>query len=130
MKPRKIFGYHLVLDLYDCNVRALSSLEVCYNYLNSMAELIGVHKQSEPVVIFTDPVKYPDKAGISAWLPIVESGFSIHTLIPTRFISIDIYSCKKYDRKAVRKLTSRVFKPREIEEKYFLRGEKYVHPRR
>lgn len=130
LKPRKIFGYHLILDLYGCDPKALDSMSVCYNYLNDMVDLIKVHRQSQPMVVYTDPIKYPDKAGISGWIPIVESGFSIHTLTPTRFASIDIYSCKKYDREMVKKFTIKVFKPKEVEEKFFLRGEKYVHPGR
>ena len=130
LKARKIFGYHMILDLYGCDQKALDSMSVCYNYLNDMADLIKVHKQSAPLVVYTDPIKYPDKAGISGWLPIVESGFSIHTLTPSRFASIDIYSCKKYDPKKVRDFTVKVFKPKDIEEKHFLRGEKYIHPGR
>ncbi len=130
LKPRKIFGYHMILDLYDCDVKAIDSMSVCYNYLNDLADLIKVHKQSAPMVVYTDPVKYPDKAGISGWLPIVESGFSIHTLTPSKFVSIDIYSCKKYNVDQVRAFTVKTFKPKEIEEKHFLRGEKFVHPGR
>lgn len=130
IKPRKIFGYHLVLDLYGCDKKAIDSMQVCYNYLNDLADLLGVHRQSAPLVFYTDPIKYPDKAGISAWIPIVESGFSIHTLTPTRFASIDIYSCKKYNQAKVKNYTITIFKPKEVEEKFFLRGEKYVHPGR
>jgi S-adenosylmethionine/arginine decarboxylase-like enzyme len=118
------------MDLYGCDPKALDSMETCFNYLNGLAELLKVHKQSAPIVVYTDPIKYPDKAGISGWLPIVESGFSIHTLTPTRFASIDVYSCKRYSVEAVKAYTAKVFKPQEIEEKQFLRGEKYVHPGR
>ena len=95
--PRKIFGYHMFMDCYGCDRKIIGSIEVCYKYLNEMAKIMKVHKQSEPYVVYTDPVKYPDKAGISAWLPIVESGISIHTLTPTGFISVDVFSCKKYN---------------------------------
>ena len=125
---KKNFGYHMIMDCYGCDRKIINSIEVCYNYLNKMVEIMKVHKQSEPFVVYTDPIKYPDKAGISAWVPIVESGISIHTLTPTGFISIDVYSCKKYNIKKVRDFTKKVFKPTEIEEKHFLRGEKYIHP--
>lgn len=126
--PRTIFGYHLVMDCYGCDPHAVSSLDVCYKYLDDMTELLKMHKQTQPLVFQTDPVKYPDKAGISAWVPVVESGISIHTLTPTDFVSIDVYSCKKYSIEKVKEFTAKVFKPKEIEEKFFLRGEKYVHP--
>ena len=118
----------MIMDCYGCNHKAVDSIEVCYNYLNEMTEVMKVHKQTQPFVVYTDPVKYPDKAGISGWVPIVESGISIHTLTPTNFVSIDVYSCKKYSPEKVRSFTKKVFKPREIEEKYLLRGEKYIHP--
>lgn len=127
-EPRKIFGYHMIMDCYGCNRKAIDSVEVCYNYLDKITEIMKVHKQSPPFVVYTDPIKYPDKAGISGWIPIVESGISIHTLTPTSFISIDIYSCKKYSVDKVREFTKEIFQPKEIEEKHFLRGEKYIHP--
>ena len=126
--PRKIFGYHMIMDCYGCNHEAVDSIGVCYNYLDQLTHIMKVHKQSPPFVVYTDPVKYPDKAGISGWVPIVESGISIHTLTPTNFISIDVYSCKKYSHEKVRNFTKKIFRPKEIEEKYFLRGEKYIHP--
>ena len=118
----------MVMDCYDCNSKAVGSVEICYYYLDGITEIMKVHKQSPPFVVYTDPIKYPDKAGISGWIPIVESGISIHTLTPTNFVSIDVYSCKKYNVEKVRNFTKKFFKPKEIEEKFFLRGEKYVHP--
>lgn len=124
---RRIFGYHMTMDCYGCDRKAIDSMEVCYNYLDRMTEIMKVHKQSPPFVVYTDPIKYPEKAGISGWVPIVESGISIHTLTPTGFISIDVYSCKKYNVEKVRDFTKKMFKPKEIEEQHFLRGEKYIH---
>lgn len=128
--PKTVFGYHLVLDCYGCNHEAIGNMSTCYYYLDTMTEIMKVHKQSAPFVVSTDVSRYPDKAGISGWVPIVESGISIHTLTPTNFISIDIYSCKKYSVKKVKEFTRKVFSPHEIEEKFFLRGEKYVRPQK
>lgn len=125
---RKIFGHHLVLDLYDCDPKTVGSLEICYYYLDVLPGLIGTHKQSPPFIFVTDKEKYPDKAGLSGWVPIVESGISIHTIIPTNFISIDVYSCKKFDPQEIKKFTINIFKPKRIEDKFFLRGESYINP--
>jgi S-adenosylmethionine decarboxylase len=126
--PKTVFGYHYVMDCYGCEKKQVDSMEVCYKYLDDMVTLLKMHKQTQPFVVYTDPIKYPDKAGISGWVPLVESGISIHTLTPTDFVSIDVYSCKKYNLEEVKAFTSKVFHPKEIEEKFFLRGEKYVHP--
>ncbi len=127
-KEKKIFGYHLALDIYNCDKKALDSIEKCYYYLGTMVDILKMSRQSPPFVVYTDPVKYPDKAGISGWVPIVESGISIHTITPTGFASIDIYSCKKYDKEKARKFTQEVFKPKKIEENFLLRGIEYIHP--
>ncbi len=125
---KKIFGYHLALDIYNCDKDALDSIERCYYYLDRMVDLLEMSKQSPPFVVYTDPIKYPDKAGISGWVPIVESGISIHTITPTAFASIDIYSCKKYDIEVAKKFTQEVFNPQKIEENFLLRGVEYIHP--
>ncbi len=124
-KSKKVFGYHLILDLYDCDSSTVGSLEKCYQYLDTMPDIIGTHKQSPPFIIYTDAEKYPDKAGLSGWIPIVDSGISIHTLAVTNFVSIDIYSCKKFDPEKIKKFTIKFFNPKKIEEKFFLRGEAY-----
>ena len=124
-KSRKNFGWHLILDLYGCDPDKVEDLGVCYNYLNTMPDLMKVHKQSPPFVVVTDGKKYPDKAGLSGWVPIVESGISIHTLTPTNFISIDIYSCEKFNNEKLIKFTKKIFKPKKIEKKFILRGESY-----
>lgn len=124
-KEESAFGYHLMLDCYDCNAETIDSVEACYNYLNELVDVIGTKRQAPPFVMYTDPIEYPDKAGISGWIPIVESGFSIHTITPVKFISVDIYSCRRYDRETIKEFTQRTFTPGLIEEKFVLRGEGY-----
>ncbi len=124
-KLRKNFGWQLILDLYNCDPKTVGSLNICYNYLDTMPDIMKVHKQSSPFVVITDGKKYPDKAGLSGWIPIVESGISIHTLTPTNFISIDVYSCKKFNNEKVIEFTKKTFKPKKIEKKFLLRGESY-----
>ncbi len=117
-----------MLDIYGCNVKNMTDFDVCYAYLDKLPDVIGTNKQSEPFLIKTDGVKFPDKAGFSGWVPLVESGVSIHTLDPMRFISIDVYTCKQLDQSkidAIKKYTQEIFKPTEWEEKFVLRGEKY-----
>ncbi len=122
---RKVFGYHLILDLYECSPEKLNSIEEGYRYLDTIPNLIGTDRQGAPYVVRTDAIKYPDKAGISGWIPVVDSGISLHTVVPTRFVSIDIYTCKQYDQKKIKDFTLDFFKPKKVEEKFFFRGEEY-----
>jgi S-adenosylmethionine decarboxylase len=129
---RRIFGYYLMLDIYDCTPRTVGDLDECYLYLNRLAELLGVEKLSPPFIIYTDEENYPDKAGLSGWIPFVDpkiktfSGASIHTLTPTNFVSIDIFSCKRFNKEKIKKFTLETFKPKKIEEQYLLRGRGYT----
>jgi len=129
-KKDNIFGYHLMLDLYDCDPQKINDIHFCYSYLDSLPDLLGLEKFSPPYIIFTDDKKYPDKAGLSGWVPFLDperklfSGASIHTLTPTRFISVDIYGNKKFDQKKVQKFTQRIFGAGKPEKQTLVRGKR------
>jgi len=127
-KRQNVFGYHLMLDLYDCDPSKPADLQFCYSYLDRLPSLLKIEKLSPPFIIFTDDKKYPDKAGLSGWIPFVDlkaqifSGASIHTLCPTRFISVDIYSTRKFNREKVREFTKKAFGSHKLEEQFLIRG--------
>lgn len=118
------FGYIYMLDLYDCDPEAVGSISKCYSFLDKLPEIIGTHKQSPPFIFYT-PREYPEKAGLSGWIPVVESGFQIHTIVPKNFVSIDVYSCKGFDREKIKKFAVEVFHPKKIEENFLERGREY-----
>lgn len=127
----KPFGWSLLLDLYDCEVGLgdkKEDLQICYDYLEKLPGLIGMERQGPPVLIVTDAQKYPDKAGFSGWVALVESGIQIHTLIPKKFITIDLYSCRKFDPRLVINITKKIFRVKnsqKIEFKFLKRGINY-----
>lgn len=125
MKRAKPFGYQLLLDLYQCKEGVCDDMDLCYDFLSEIVGFIGMHKQSEPVVVRTDHKTYPLKKGLSAWVAIVESHISIHTLSVTRYITIDVYSCKKFNPRQVKAFVRRYFEPGEMEERFVLRGKGY-----
>ena len=62
---QKAFGYELFLDLYDCKARVCDDLRLCYQFLDSIVEDLGMEKQAPPSVFFSDEKRFPDKAGLS-----------------------------------------------------------------
>jgi len=120
----KAFGFHLMLDCYDCAPDKLDSIDACYEFLDRLVDEIGAEKQTQPY-IFRTPEHFEGKEGLSGWVPIVESGISIHTLRESRFISLDVYSCREFDNSAILAFTNDFFSPREIEQNFVLRGRKY-----
>ena len=119
------FGYLFTLDLYDCQPGVCDDLSLCYNFLDELVMVLGMKKQSPPFIFKSDDKKYPDKAGLSGWVPLIESGVQIHTLTPKNFISIDVYSCGKFETSKVKGLVQRYFAPDEVEEHFIERGVKY-----
>lgn len=122
---RSPFGYSLLLDLYDCRKALCDDMDNCYDFLNKLVKFLGMHKQSEPTVVRTDHEEFPDKRGLSAWVPLVESGIQIHTLTEKNFITIDIYSCRKFDRRDVGNFVKKWFGAKSAEEHYIYRGTRY-----
>lgn len=119
------FGHLMTLDLYGCKEGACDDLSLCYNFLEDLVTKLKMAKQSPPFIFRSDATLYPEKAGLSGWVPIIESGIQIHTLVPKNFISIDVYSCKKFSTDNIKEFTQDYFKCKEVEMNYIERGIKY-----
>ena len=124
------FGYQQLLDLYDCKAGACDDLTLCYEFLVAVVRRLKMEQQSPPFIFRSDGDKYPDKAGLSGWIPLIESGIQIHTLTPKNFISIDIYSCRKFNPDDVRPLIHEFFLPQRVDEQFLERGVEYYVPGR
>ncbi|MEW5758753.1 MAG: S-adenosylmethionine decarboxylase [Candidatus Omnitrophota bacterium] len=124
------FGFQLLLDLYGCKEGVCDDLTLCYQYLDDIVSFLGMEKQSPPSIFRTDGVKFPDKAGLSGWAPLVESSIVIHTLSPKNFISIDVYCCKEFDRQKAKEFTHKFFEPQRMDDFYLERGLDYYKEER
>jgi S-adenosylmethionine/arginine decarboxylase-like enzyme len=133
----KPFGLEYLLDLYDCDPIHVNDKQFCFDFLNKAVEVLEVHKQADPVVIQTpttyinkngEEIDASDKAGLSAWVPLLESGIQIHTLVPKNFISIDFYTCGRLDKDMQENLTkfaTEAFGAKKIESQFLERGKNY-----
>lgn len=119
------FGYLMTIDLYDCKPGICDDLGLCYQFLEDIVEELKMKKQSPPYIFKSDEKVYPDKAGLSGWVPLIESGIQIHTLTPKNFISIDVYSCKKFSTENMGDFAKKYFGANEVEINFIERGVKY-----
>ena len=125
----KPFGYSYYLDMYDCREGAADDLELHYRFLERVVDKIGMTRMSQPVVMH-GPTRngvetYPDKAGVSGWVPLIESGIQIHSMEPKRFITLDVYSCNKFRTEIIYNYAKECFGFDSHEEHTFVRGKKY-----
>ncbi len=130
MKSKEVFGYELLLDCYGCKPYTVDDLDHCYSFLDKMVDFIGMKKQEPPSIFRTDRKAYPDKTGLSGWVPLVDSSIVIHTLTKRDFISVDVYSCREFDQKRVLEFTKKYFEPKKIEHQFILRGKDYFRPQK
>jgi len=121
----KVFGYQLLLDLYGCKEGVCDDLSLCYNFLDQAVTDLGMEKQSPPSIFRSDATRFPDKAGLSGWAPLIESSIVIHTLTEKDYISIDVYCCKWFDPQIAKELCQKFFSPQRIDEQYIERGMDY-----
>ncbi len=119
------FGFQLLLDLYECKPGACDDLTLCYGFLEEIVRVLKVEPQSPPFIFRTDGKRYPDKAGLSGWIPLVESGIQIHTLTVKDFISIDVYSCRQFEIEPLKAFVRGVFSPKRMDEQFIERGLDY-----
>ena len=124
-KEHAPFGYLMTLDLYGCEPGACDDLSLCYKFLEDIVVQLKMNKQSPPFIFKSDENKYPDKAGLSGWVPLIESGIQIHTLTPKNFISIDVYSCRKFSTEGISEFAKNYFGSREVEMNFIERGLRY-----
>lgn len=125
----KPFGYSYLLDMFDCLPGTADDMELTYRFLERLVDDLGMTRMSAPVVIHAPRDKgveiYPDKAGVSGWVPLIESGIQIHSIEPTHFITLDVYSCKRFDSSVVFNLAKETFGFNDHEHFFTMRGVQY-----
>lgn len=133
------FGYSLMIDMYGCNYNALDDLELHYRVLEDLVDALGMTKMTTPICVH-GPNRldsngrridlYPEKLGVSGWVGLIESGIQIHSCQPTKFSTIDIYSCNDFISKSpmLKDILYGNFKYMDYEENFIVRGTKYAPP--
>ncbi|MBF0522129.1 MAG: S-adenosylmethionine decarboxylase [Candidatus Omnitrophica bacterium] len=124
-KKPEPFGFQMLLDVYGCKDGVCDDLSLCYKFLDDIVDALGMEKQSPPSIFRSDASRFPDKAGLSGWAPLIESSIVIHTLTPKNFISVDVYCCKRFDLDIPRQMCQSFFRPQKIDQQYFERGFDY-----
>lgn len=123
------FGYSYYLDMYDCKAGVADDMELTYRFLERVVDKIGMTRMSQPIVIHgpthLGKELYPAKAGVSGWVPLIESGIQIHSIEPTHFITLDVYSCNNFDKNIILEYARECFGFSSFEEHIFSRGIKY-----
>ena len=89
------WGWHLVLNLYDCNPEKIQSADVIYQFVVDLCELIQMRRFGEPTIVnFGED---PRVAGYSLVQLIETSNICAHFANESSAVYLDIFSCKQFD---------------------------------
>ena len=125
-----IFGFSYLLDMYGVLPGRADDLELHYRFLEGLVDRLNMTRMSQPTVIHGPTQNglelYPDKAGVSGWVPLIESGIQIHSIEPTHFITLDVYSCRPFEAEVVYAFAQHCFGFTDYEDHFIQRGTKYA----
>ena len=119
------FGHSLHIDFYNVESKKCDDLNFFYNLLEKLVSFLGMHKQAPPYIFRSPTDEFPDKAGLSGWIPLIESGISVHTLVLQNFVTIDLYTCGKLDPDSCIPFLCKELQTFKYEVNYLIRGIEY-----
>jgi len=89
------WGWHLVLNLYNCNLEAIQSAEVIRKFVIDLCDVIEMRRFGEPTIVnFGED---PRVSGYSLVQLIETSNICAHFADQSLAVYIDIFSCKKFN---------------------------------
>ena len=92
--------FHIIFDAIDCNKKMIGNEKFVFNLLMDIPKLVDMKILVGPNLVQDYD---PDNLGITGIAIISFSHISIHTFIATGEVFIDIFSCKKFDYKKIKK---------------------------
>lgn len=89
------WGWHLVLNLYSCDLEKIQSAQVIRQFVLDLCDLIEMRRFGEPTIVnFGED---PRVTGYSLIQLIETSNICAHFADKSCAAYIDIFSCKKFD---------------------------------
>jgi S-adenosylmethionine/arginine decarboxylase-like enzyme len=115
-----IFGWELLLDLYDCDLDAISSRESIANFAVKVCECLQMRRFGEPFIEHFGHDKL-ETAGYSLVQLIETSSVVAHFSEHKRTAYLDIFSCKPFDSDQVAQFSQRFFGARRTTKRFIER---------
>ena len=111
-----IFRQRLLIEAkYEAEINKENILE----YFEELAKVLDTRIYGEPKVHSTDGKGKWINQGYDAFAPLVDSGISIYIWTNAKFLSVLIYTCKKFDPKKALAFTKTFFNIEDIESMEF-----------
>jgi len=116
----KIYGYELIMDLYECDKNIISSQKKLQAYADTLCKLIKMKKYGRTLLPYFGEKKAYTK-GYSLVQLIETSSIVGHFSDSWKRAYINIFSCKKYDHKLAKKFTQDFFRAKKMKSRFIIR---------
>lgn len=114
MKKKSVtFGWELILNLYDCDLKVISSKKKIQEYVNKLCRLIKMKKYGKTWIPYFGHKK-PHTKGYSLVQLIETSSITGHFSEYKRSIYLNIFSCKAYAHKKAASFSAKFFKAGKV----------------
>ncbi len=119
-KKQVTYGWELVLNLYGCSLKVLSSKKKIQEYNDKLCRLIRMEKFGKTLIPYFGHKK-PHTQGYSLVQLIETSSIVGHFSESKKSAYINIFSCKAYDYKKARKFTAEFFEAKRVKSHFITR---------
>lgn len=115
------YGPHHTIDAYGCEKERLASLDVVFDFLDRMPDVIGMQKITKPYV-FKHLAEPDPEWGITGVVIITTSHCSIHTYPKRGVAFVDVFSCRPFDTGKAQEFFQEMFRARRMDASEVKRG--------
>ncbi len=117
----KTWGKHLIIDAYGIDYKKLKDGKAIKNLLRGLPEKFKMRPLSKEVVKKVKTAYYPDW-GVSGFIMLYESHISLHTWPEEGYVAMDLYSCKDFDDKSIKKYVKNFWGAKKMRVRLVIRG--------
>lgn len=123
MGKNKIYGYELILDLYNCSPKIIKSRRMLQQYVDRLCRLIKMKKYGKTLIPHFG-YESPHTKGYSLVQLIETSSITGHFSELWNSAHINIFSCQDYDYKKAASFTKKFFKAKNHSNRFIVRRAK------
>ncbi|MBN2061199.1 MAG: S-adenosylmethionine decarboxylase [Deltaproteobacteria bacterium] len=120
-RPETLFGCELILDLYECDRRLISSDKSIQKFARDLCAVIEMKPYGEPLTPYFGENQEHTK-GYSLIQFIETSSITGHFSEKTGSAYINIFSCKEYDVDTAENFTKKFFKAKRVNSRFIIRN--------
>lgn len=119
-KKEVTYGWELILNLYGCSLKVISSKKKIQEYTNRLCRLIKMEKFGKTLIPYFGHKK-PHTQGYSLVQLIETSSIIGHFSESKKSAYINIFSCRAYDYKKAKKFTVEFFEAKRVKSHFITR---------